>query len=161
MSESTTRGHECDPTDGSSSTDADTDCYPQDTDQITVDELFQALSNRRRRRVIHALEDGTRDLGALARAIAAVENDIHIDDVDAQQRKRVYISLYQGHLEQLDEWNVVEWDVQGQTVAPGPAHKTAIETMQLVAGADVEEADEAEDPSLIDRALGRLIGVVA
>lgn len=135
--------------------------YPQDTDQITVDELFQALANRRRRRVIHALEDGTRDLGALARAIAAVENGIDIDDVDAQQRKRVYISLYQVHLEKLDEWNVVEWDAQAQTIAPGTAHETALETIQVVSGADVDEEAEKADPSLVGRAVALIRGVDA
>ena len=165
MSESDTRGYQSNPTDDGSSTVPSTDCYPQDTDHITVDELFQALSNRRRRRVIHAVEDGARDLGALARAIAAVENDITTDEVDAQQRKRVWVSLYQGHLEQLDNWRVVEWDAQAQTIAPGPAHETALETMHAVAGAD-EDAEHGEDepdtetrPSLLGRIFGGIRGV--
>lgn len=153
MQDQTARGLEDSPTDCSSSIDPAAVSYPQDTEQITVDELFQALGNRRRRRVIHALEGGTRDLGALARAIAAVENDITTGEVNAQQRKRVYISLYQSHLEKLDEWNVVEWDAQAQTIAPGPAHETAIDTMRTVAG--VDDTDEAE-PSLLGRVWSRV-----
>jgi len=120
MTESRTRGLEDSPTDRGSSTVSSTICYPQDTQHITADDLFQALSNSRRRHVIRALEDGERDIGALARAIAAVECDIAVDQIDSQQRKRVYIGLYQTHLDQLERWDIVEWDTNHQMVAPGP-----------------------------------------
>lgn len=126
-----------------------TSSYPQDTDQLTTDELYQALSNQRRRQVIRALEDGPRELGPIARAIAAAENDIPVDEVDAQQRKRVYISLYQAHLDKLDNWDIIERD--DHTLAPGPAHATALETIEAVAG-------EEEPSTLRDRIAGIIPG---
>ncbi len=122
-----------------------------DTSRITTDELYQALSNSRRRRVIRALEDGPRDLGPICRAIAAAENDIPVEAVDGQQRKRVYISLYQVHLDKLEDWGIVEWD---GVVAPGPAYQTAVDAMDAVAEAD-------EELTLRERVAARIREVVA
>jgi len=115
-----------------SSIDTESISYPQVTDQISADDLYEALSNRRRRQVIRALEHGQTDIGALSRTIAAVENDIPVDAVGSQQRKRVYISLYQVHLDKLDDWDIVEWDDVHQTISPGPAHECALEAMAAV-----------------------------
>lgn len=132
------------------SIDAQAVSYPQDNDQLATDDLFEALSNRRRRQVIRALEDGPREMGAIARAIAAAENDIPVDAVGTDQRKRVYVSLYQAHLDKLDDWGIVEWQEIPQTVAPGPVYDVARDALEAVGG--------TKSPSWRDRLAGLLPG---
>jgi len=151
MTESNTRGLEDDPTDSRSRTVLRRDCYPQNTDQISTDDLFDALSNSRRRQVIRRLNEGAADLGTLAEEIAAVENDTTVPRLGSQQRKRVYISLYQAHLDQLEDVGIVVRDEQGQHVAPGPAHPEALEALQAATGA-------ADESTMRDRIAGIIPG---
>lgn len=46
----------------------------------------------------------------LAGQIAAVENDIPTSELTSQQRKRVYVSLYQTHLPKMAKMNTIEYD---------------------------------------------------
>jgi hypothetical protein len=52
---------------------------------------------------------GTMD--ELAEQIAAWENEIEVEELTSQQRKRVYVSLYQTHLPKLAEAGIVDYDV--------------------------------------------------
>lgn len=82
------------------------------TPSLTKDEIFSLLSVERRRQTLEILrrtEDGT-TLSALAEQIAADENDVPVDLVSSDQRKRVYIALYQSHLPKLDDAGVVEFE---------------------------------------------------
>lgn len=135
-----------------SSIDAGTISYPQLTDQIAADDLYQALSNSRRRHVIRAVRDGETDIGTLAREIAAVENDVALDRVESQQRKRVYIALYQNHLDKLDAWDIVDYHNVKQAVTAGPAHEIALEAMAAVS----EPHDEPD--SMLERVANYIRG---
>lgn len=79
---------------------------------LDQDTIFELLSNSRRRFVLHYLRhaDGSVQLTTLADELAAWENGIEIDDLSSQQRKRVYVSLYQTHLEKLSDTGVIEYD---------------------------------------------------
>lgn len=46
----------------------------------------------------------------LAEQVAAWENETEPDQITEQERKRVYVSLYQTHIPRLDEVGVVEYD---------------------------------------------------
>lgn len=92
--------------------------------QVAEDDLFEVLSNRRRRYVVHALkqrDDESIDLGPLAEQIAAWEYDLDIQEVDSQIRKRVYTALQQSHLPMMDSVGVVEFDKREGVVEPTPA----------------------------------------
>lgn len=80
--------------------------------QLTLDEIFEALKNERRRRVIHYLgeEGGRLELGQLAERIAADENEKSISDVTYDERKRVYVALYQCHLPKLDDLGIISFN---------------------------------------------------
>lgn len=60
--------------------------------------------------------DETATVNELAEQIAAWENEIDVDELSSQQRKRVYVSLYQTHLPKLAETNIVDYDVDEGTV---------------------------------------------
>lgn len=83
------------------------------------DELFQILSNSRRRHIIYYLsqEGNELSLKELATKIAAVEGDVPESQITSEERQRVYISLYQTHLPKLEEANIVTYDEDQRTVA--------------------------------------------
>lgn len=79
---------------------------------LPLDLTFEILKNRRRRTVLEYLrnESDTVTVGELAEHIAAIENDTTVQQLNAQQRKRVYIGLYQCHLPKLDDAYVVDFN---------------------------------------------------
>lgn len=80
--------------------------------EIPLDITFEILKNSRRRTVLEYLrtEEDTVTIGELAEHIAAIENDTTVQQLNAQQRKRVYIGLYQCHLPKMDDANVVDFN---------------------------------------------------
>lgn len=55
-------------------------------------------------------EGDTATVSELAEEIAAMENDVPVDELTSQQQKRVYVSLYQTHLPKLDQTGIVDYD---------------------------------------------------
>jgi DNA-binding transcriptional ArsR family regulator len=86
------------------------------------DELFQILSNSRRRYIIYYLAEvgGEMSLKQLATKIAAAESDTTESEVAPEERQRVYISLYQTHLPKLEETGVAVYDEDERTVTLTP-----------------------------------------
>lgn len=89
---------------------------------LEKDVVFEILKNQRRRRVLqYLIEHGETELGTLAEAIAAEENDTTVEEISADERKRVYIGLYQTHLPKMDDSGVVRYDQNDGVVSAGPA----------------------------------------
>jgi hypothetical protein len=65
--------------------------------------------------------DGSLDAGELATAIAAIETGQRIGELTSQDRKRVYISLYQHHLETLNRAGVIVYEERSKRVYPTDA----------------------------------------
>lgn len=82
------------------------------TESVSTDEAFELLSNKRRRYTVHHLKwNGPRvELGDLSEHIAAWENGTSIQDISADERKRVYTSLQSHHLPKMDEQGIVTYD---------------------------------------------------
>ena len=81
-------------------------------------EIFDLLKNSRRRSIVQYLRahDGYAELNDVAESIAAEENDITVQELSSDQRKRVYIGLYQCHLPKMDTLGVVEYDKNRGTI---------------------------------------------
>lgn len=79
---------------------------------LSDDGMFKVLSNQRRRQVLNYLRDGdgSATVGELAEYIAAEENNTTIQQLSSQERKRVYVSLYQNHLPVMDAANVINYE---------------------------------------------------
>lgn len=89
-------------------------------EELPLEEVFMLLKNERRRLVLQYLEsqaDKEATLDELARHVAAAENDQSVEAISTDQRRRVYIGLYQVHLPRLDRFGVVEYDQNRGTVA--------------------------------------------
>lgn len=87
----------------------------QSTDQsLTRTEIFDMLSNRRRRYILHYLkqreESGPASLRDVVDQVAAWESDTTVEQLDSAERKRVYTALRQSHLPKLHDTGVVEYD---------------------------------------------------
>ncbi|MGM0398729.1 MAG: DUF7344 domain-containing protein [Halobacteriota archaeon] len=89
-----------------------------DSTRLSQDEAFDLLSSPRRRYVIHYLRRSGEpvELGNLADEVAAWENETPVEELTSQQRKRVYVSLYQTHIPKLEEFGIVEYDGDAGTV---------------------------------------------
>jgi len=94
------------------SSDADT------VGEMSPDLVFEILSNTRRRMVLYYLREysGSATVQELASQIAALENEIPVSDLTRQQRKRVYVSLYQTHLPKLEQTGIIEYDDEREEV---------------------------------------------
>ncbi|EMA59351.1 DUF7344 domain-containing protein [Halorubrum lipolyticum] len=104
-------------------------------------EIFDLLKNSRRRSIIQYLRahDGYAELNDVAEHIAADENDITVRELSSDQRKRVYIGLYQCHLPKMDTLGVVEYDKNRGTI------ELQDSVSQLLAYMDPVDEDETEE----------------
>lgn len=93
-----------------------------DGDELSLDQTFDILQNKRRRHVLRYLwqNDGETTMGTLAEHIAAIENDTTVASLSSAQRKRVYVALYQTHLPKMNSYDVVEFDRDRKTIRSGP-----------------------------------------
>jgi len=79
---------------------------------VTRDEVFDLLSNRRRRFALHVCKrrEPPVELGELADQIAAWERDKCPAEVSYDERRSVYSALQQTHLPAMEDAGVVELD---------------------------------------------------
>jgi hypothetical protein len=119
-------------------------------EELTRDEIFDVLSNSRRRYALHHLRRRANEhdgngigiangrwsgngtgagngngrevaLSDLAEQVAAWETGGTVEDLSAAERKRAYTSLQQFHLPQLDDQGIVEYDRDRGIVSLGAA----------------------------------------
>ena len=90
-----------------------------ESEQFSTDTVFETLSSRRRRYILHYLLQmgDSVTIRDLSSQIAAWENNIELRDVVPKQRKRVYTALHQTHLPKMDQLEVVVYDRDRGTVA--------------------------------------------
>jgi len=90
-------------------------------ESLPVDRVFGLLKDERRRLVLAYLgqQDGPVSVDELVEYVAAFESDEPVSGLDAGERKRMYVSFYQGHLPMMDEFGAVEFDRSGGEVAAG------------------------------------------
>lgn len=85
---------------------------------LSNDVIFELLQVKRRRQVLRYLDDGdgTAEVGALAELIGAQENNKPERALSSNERKRVYIALYQCHLPKMDDAGVIDYTQARGTV---------------------------------------------
>lgn len=147
--------------------DADADAAPTEESEedssgeppqaeLPLDVIFEVLKNERRRLVLEYLRrtEGSVTIGELAEHIAAHENGITPAELNAQQRKRVYIGLYQCHLPKMDDAGAVDFNQDRGNVELGDSAETLYEYL--------DSDDEVEDDGRVRQyTLFSLFGGVA
>jgi predicted transcriptional regulator len=108
-------------------------------DELSEDDLFEVLSNSRRRYALHALSsnDEEWEIGRLAEQVAAWENETAVEEVTRAERKSVYTALQQLHLPKMDELGFVEYDKDRGTVRPTAAKDDVDIYLDVVRGDDI------------------------
>lgn len=111
---------------------------------LPLDVIFSLLSAKRRREVLtYMAENGPETtLGDLADHIAAKENDTEIRLLSSQQRKRVYVALYQCHLPKMDDVDIIDFNQPRGTVARRPNASSLYRYMEV----DLTESDGSAEP---------------
>lgn len=93
-----------------------------DGGELSEDEIFDVLSNRRRRFVIHALKRGDGAIGVsdLSTHVTAWEVGVEPEEVEYEDRRNVYSTLQRTHLPKLEEKNAIIYDEEENVVKPTP-----------------------------------------
>ena len=117
--------------------------------------VFDILRNERRRRVLKHLDDadGRATLGEMAERLAAVENDKPESQITSQERKRLYVGLYQCHLPRMDESGAVAFDDDRGTIETTERTESFLDHLPED-DADVEHDDRWSQYYLAISALG-------
>lgn len=119
-------------------------------EQISKSHLFELLSADRRQEVLSYLDanGGAADLGELAEHIASLECDCRVAELSSQQRKRVYVGLYQCHLPKMAEAGVIDYDQDRGDVALNERSARLLQYLYLE-----EDQSTGQQSSLIERFL--------
>jgi len=93
---------------------------------VPFNALLNIAQSERRRQCLRAVnKHGQLELTDLAEIVAAAEVNTDRGQLQSQQRKRVYVSLYQTHISKLDDTGLVRWSRENGTVCAtaetGPA----------------------------------------
>ena len=108
--------------------DADAAAEEETTDEqeeppgsVPLDVVFGILKNERRRLVLKYMAEkgSSTSLSDLAEHIASIENDKPPSELGSQERKRVYVGLYQCHLPRMHDSGAIDFDKNRGTVEPG------------------------------------------
>lgn len=97
---------------------------PRAEQDLSKDDIFGILRNRRRRYVLEYLgeHDGVTELSDLAEALANCESE-NEEYITYRDRKRAYVSLYQTHLPKLDRAGVIEYNQPRGRIEIGPDYQ--------------------------------------
>lgn len=122
------------------------------------DAIFGILENERRRHVLEFLRTTpSTTLSDLAEHVASVENDKPVRDLTSNERKRVYVSLYQSHLQKMADAGVIAYDrSRGAVELRAPASYCFVyldidPTADVPDGGTVGTDDETDSRRLRDR----------
>jgi hypothetical protein len=104
--------------------------------KTTSTDVFQILSNRRRRYAIlfFLYHDPEPDLQDLSHQIAAWENEKSVDRVTTEERRRVYNAFQQFHLPKMDEAGLIEYDPIQHTIESTQGVSVARPYLEVVPG---------------------------
>ncbi|MFH5800462.1 hypothetical protein [Haladaptatus sp. CMAA 1911] len=88
--------------------------------KLSQDQVFEVLKNMRRRYAVHYLrrENCTVDFSDVTDHVAAWECNTTPADLLSEQRKRVYVSLYQTHIPALADAGIIDYDPETGEIQP-------------------------------------------
>ncbi|EJN57342.1 DUF7344 domain-containing protein [Halogranum rubrum] len=114
---------------------------------LSRDDVFHLLQNARRRGVVRYLserdDDAVYEMRDIATQVAAWENNKPIAQLNSDERQRVYISLYQGHLPKLAEKGLIEYNQSRGRVESTPR----LEQLEAYVTTDTDEQQADSEPA--------------
>ena len=106
---------------------------------LSQDEIFDVLSNRRRRYAIHALKRAEEplDVSELSTYVTAWELDVDPEQVKYEDRRNVHSTLRRTHLPKLEDANVVTVDEETDLVRPTPTLRDLEIYVEVLRGKEI------------------------
>lgn len=101
----------------------------EETPAGSISEVYHVLRAARRRHVIRLLLESDEEMlsvRTLAKQIAAIEEDVPHDRATGEPYRNVYNALSQTHLSTLSDAELIIYDPDRQTVAPGPNFQVGV-----------------------------------
>lgn len=111
---------------------------------LSREDIFEVLSNDRRRCTLHYLkrcDSDTAQLRDIVDFVAAVESDVPVGKAESNTRNCVYTALRQTHLPKLDSVGIVDYDKQRGTVTLTEAATEVQMYLEYVPGNDIPWAE--------------------
>jgi len=111
------------------------------TTQPSRGDVFSLLSNQRRRYAVRACQEMETpiELGELAEHVAARECEKPIAQITSEERRRVYSSLQQVHIEKLEDAGVIDYD--RKTIEPTEKLEDLEFYLEVVPGDEIPWAE--------------------
>jgi len=105
---------------------------------LSKGEIFDVLQNQRRRYVLEYLKryDEPVELSDLAMQVAAWEYQTTVDEVTNEQKKRVYTTLQQTHLDRMEEAGIVDYDADENVITRTPHTDELTVYLEIVPGSE-------------------------
>jgi len=103
------------------------------------DLAYSVLADKRRRYAVHYLKQRAEPvpLRDLAEQVAAWENDKPVAALSSKERKRVYIAMYQSHLNTLAKEGIVDYDADRGMVSISDAFADLDVYLEVVPGGTI------------------------
>jgi hypothetical protein len=113
---------------------------PHAAEPQSLDRIYDLLKNERRRVVLDYLRDHETpaSLGSVTDYVASVQNGVDVDEVSTQERKRVYVSLFQTHLPKMADQAALRFDNDEGTVACAERTELFIQYLDLYQESNVD-----------------------
>lgn len=109
----------------------------QPSTSLGLDDVHDVLQNERRRRILDHLDGRAWTIGDLAERMASDELDKPVELLDSQERKRLYVALFQTHLPKLAGLGIVVWEDERGPITRGPEY-AGVRAIQLDARGAVQ-----------------------
>lgn len=102
---------------------------------VSVDDIFDALADRRRRRLLRCLldHDGALNLQAAAGELACADRDAPARDLSDDEIERVYASLHHVHVPRLEDAGLLAHDRECELIESTPWTCYAVPYLTLAA----------------------------
>lgn len=106
--------------------------------ELSKGEIFDVLHNQRRRYVLQYLKrfEDPVSLSDLATQVAAWEYRTAVEEVTNEQKKRVYTTLQQTHLEKMARVGIVEYDDDENLVRATPQTEELTVYLEIVSDSE-------------------------
>lgn len=136
------------------------ECHRVPEADLSREEIFEVLSNHRRRctlRYLKQIKNDTAELREIVDFVTAAETGKPIEKVGSNTRKCVYTALRQSHLPKLDEVGIIEYDSSRGTVTLTDGIKEVHMYMEYVPGNDIPWAEYYLGLTAVLAALGTVV----
>lgn len=108
--------------------------------ELPESDIFVLLAKRRRRLTLEILQESPSALTTMELAERLVDREF--EDASADELRTVYLALRHNHLPRLAESDVVEYDVDRETVHPGVNFDTLVGVLERARMRELPWSDE-------------------